>query len=44
MQRINIRTEQNGIFEALREEGRCDILAYGIAFHKKRCKVVMLEK
>ena len=30
--------------EALREEGRCDILAYGIAFHKKRCKVVMLEK
>lgn len=26
--------------EALREEGRCDILAYGIAFCRKRCKVV----
>lgn len=26
--------------EALRENGRCDILAYGIAFHKKRCRVV----
>ena len=23
--------------EALRENGRCEILAYGIAFHKKRC-------
>lgn len=27
--------------EALREEGRCHILAYGIAFYKKRCKVVV---
>ena len=27
--------------EALREEGRCHILAYGIAFCKKRCKVVI---
>ncbi|WP_456057194.1 AAA family ATPase [Agathobacter sp.] len=26
--------------EALREEGRCDILAYGIAFCRKRCRVV----
>ena len=26
--------------EALRDEGRCDILAYGIAFCRKRCKVV----
>lgn len=26
--------------EAFRENGRCDILAYGIAFHKKRCRVV----
>ena len=26
--------------EALRENGRCDILAYGIAFHKKQCRVV----
>ncbi len=26
--------------EALMEEGRCDILAYGIAFCKKRCKVI----
>ena len=25
--------------EALRDEGRCDILAYGIAFCRKRCKV-----
>ena len=27
-------------YEALRENGRCEILAYGIAFHKKRCRVV----
>lgn len=27
--------------EALREDGRNDILAYGIAFCKKRCKVVV---
>ena len=27
--------------EVLREEGRCHILAYGIAFCKKRCKVVV---
>ena len=27
--------------KALREEGRCHILAYGIAFCKKRCKVVV---
>ena len=26
--------------EALKEEGRCDILAYGIAFCRKRCKVI----
>ncbi|WP_455720353.1 AAA family ATPase [Agathobacter sp.] len=26
--------------EALRDEGRCDILAYGIAFCRKRCKVL----
>ena len=26
--------------ETLRVNGRCDILAYGIAFHKKRCRVV----
>ena len=26
--------------EALRDEGRCDILAYGIAFCMKRCRVV----
>lgn len=26
--------------EELREEGRCDILAYGIAFCRKRCKVI----
>lgn len=26
--------------EALRNEGRCDILAYGIAFCRKRCRVV----
>ena len=25
--------------EALKDEGRCDILAYGIAFSRKRCKV-----
>ena len=25
--------------EALRDEDRCDILAYGIAFCRKRCKV-----
>ncbi|MFQ7422324.1 MAG: hypothetical protein ACLRM4_04940 [Anaerostipes sp.] len=27
--------------EKLRNEGRNDILAYGIAFCKKRCKVVV---
>ena len=26
--------------EALKNEGRCDILAYGIAFCRKRCKVI----
>ena len=26
--------------EAMRDEGRCDILAYGIAFCRKRCRVV----
>ena len=26
--------------ETLRDEGRCDILAYGIAFCRKRCKVI----
>ena len=29
--------------EALRDEGRCDILAYGIAFCRKRCMVKGLE-
>ena len=29
--------------EVLREEGRCDILAYGISFNKKRC-MVMCER
>ena len=29
-----------GYDERLREDGREDILAYGIAFHKKRCKAV----
>ena len=27
--------------EYLRDEGRDNILAYGIAFYKKRCKVVV---
>ena len=27
-------------YEALRDEDRCDILAYGIAFCRKRCRVV----
>ena len=27
-------------YEVLREEGRCDILAYGISFNKKRCMVM----
>ena len=26
--------------EALRDEGRCDIIAYGIAFSRKRCKAI----
>ena len=26
--------------EALREDGRCDLLAYGIAFNRKRCRVI----
>ena len=30
--------------EALRDEGRCDILAYGIAFCRKRCKVKLIYK
>ena len=30
-------------YEVLREEGRCDILAYGISFNKKRC-MVMCER
>ena len=29
--------------EALRDEGRCDILAYGVAFCRKRCMVKSLE-
>ena len=36
MEQINTRRYD----AALREEGRCDIIKYGIAFHKKRCKVV----
>lgn len=27
-------------YEALRDEGRCNILAYGISFSRKRCKVI----
>ena len=27
-------------YEALRDEGRCNILVYGIAFSRKRCKVI----
>lgn len=27
--------------KVLREDGRDDVLAYGIAFYKKRCKVVV---
>ena len=27
--------------QTLREDGRNEILAYGIAFYKKRCKVVV---
>ena len=30
--------------EALCDEGRCDILAYGIAFCRKRCKVVGVKE
>ena len=36
MEQIKVR----GYGERLRNEGREDILAYGIAFHKKRCKAV----
>lgn len=36
MEQINTRRYD----AALREEGRCDIIKYGIAFHKKRCKVI----
>lgn len=32
--------KQKSYDETLRDEGRCDILAYGIAFCRKRCKVV----
>lgn len=32
--------KQKGYDETLRDEGRCDILAYGIAFCRKRCRVV----
>ena len=32
--------KERGYDAALREDGREDILAYGIAFYKKRCKVV----
>ena len=28
------------LVEALRNEGRCDIIAYGIAFSRKRCKAL----
>ncbi len=31
--------KQKSYDETLRDEGRCDILAYGIAFCRKRCKV-----
>ena len=33
------RIKQKRYDETLRDEGRCDILAYGIAFCRKRCKV-----
>ena len=26
--------------ELEREDGRCDLLAYGIAFNRKRCRVI----
>ena len=32
--------KQKGYDETLRDEGRCDVLAYGIAFCRKRCRVV----
>lgn len=32
--------KQKGYDETLRDEGRCDFLAYGIAFCRKRCRVV----
>ena len=37
MEQINTRRYD----EVLREEGRCNIIKYGIAFHKKRCKVIV---
>ena len=33
------RIKQKRYDETLRDEGRCDILAYGIAFCRKRCRV-----
>ena len=37
---FEIGTDKNKRYdEALRDEGRCDILAYGIAFCRKRCRV-----
>ena len=38
---FEIGTDKNKRYdEALRDEGRCDILAYGIAFCRRRCRVV----
>ena len=34
-----VQIKQKRYDETLRDEGRCDILAYGIAFCRKRCKV-----
>ncbi len=35
-----VQIKQKRYDETLRDEGRCDILAYGIAFCRKRCRVV----
>ena len=36
---VMAQIKQKRYDETLRDEGRCDILAYGIAFCRKRCKV-----
>lgn len=35
-----VQIKQKRYDETLRDEGRCDILAYGISFCRKRCRVV----